>query len=318
MKSKIIELFGNIKKIVLPQKIVEAKSNTSNEITPISNELVAKFSAISSMWQEQMKSIGSLFPSSKVLISDDAKQIINVFAQENNIFLENGFFDIGDLMKQQQPFGGGLYGIGQSYELVGSDDEKNKYELTRQLRWKIEEYIQYLDYFEAIDDKFYVELALSNFGTNFDEDVDVKVFFKKGLISTKDTTPIPGKEILQMMTKAFDSMYKSKRTVYVDDYSGYPILPRQTLIPTIGYKDNVERQKIEFKSILNATFCYDYFQDDDCDILCYNLQYIKQNTSIFFPTILIFNEVPEHISYEISSKHYPEIIKGELIVLQSS
>ena len=31
-----------------------------------------------------------------------------------------------------------------------------------------------------------------------------------------------------------------------------------------------------------------------------------------FPSVLIFNDTPKHIHYEITSKHQPEVIKGRI------
>lgn len=320
IRDSIAEIYDRIKSTALPLKVIESKSSISQEITPLSNELALKFGEVALMWQNQLKNIGSIFPSSNVIINDDIKEVINNHAKDNYIDLnKDEFFYVGDLAKQQQLLGGVLYGTGPSYQLVGSDDEKNKYELIRQLRWKIVEYLQYSEYFKAIDNKFYLELVLSNFGTNFDEDVDIKVFVKKGILCTKDKLPFPGNDILKIANKVFDAMFKSKKTVYIDDYYRYPTLPVKTYVPSFGLggrseEDKVENNKSEYNNTLDATFCYDYFRDDDYDIICYNQKYIKQNTSVFFPSILVFNEVPNKIVYEISSKHYPEIIKGELLV----
>ncbi|MNI87588.1 hypothetical protein D3C73_1447970 [compost metagenome] len=67
--------------------------------------------------------------------------------------------------------------------------------------------------------------------------------------------------------------------------------------------------------MLGNIFCYEYFQDDHYDILTFNLNYIKQNTSIYFPSVLVFNSQPSLIRYEILSKHYPDIIKDELQII---
>lgn len=80
----------------------------------------------------------------------------------------------------------------------------------------------------------------------------------------------------------------------------------------------MKSNKTEYKNKLSTTFCYDYFQEGEYDIFCYNQKYIKQNTSIFFPSVLIFNDVPDKLHYEITSKHFPEIIKGELNVIKSN
>jgi hypothetical protein len=322
-KDSINELFNQIKRIVLPVTVIESKGSVSGETTQLSKELASKLGDVAFDWQELVKSFSKFIPS-KLIFDDNYKDGINTYAKDNNITVnDREFFCIGDLAKQQQPFGGGLGGLSPSYHFVGSDEEKNKYELIRKLSWKIDEYQQYCNYFTAIDDKFYLELALSNFGTTFDEDVDVKVFVEKGLLCIKDQIPFPGDDILKMVNKVIDSMFKSKKTICVDEYNGYPKMPAIPYVPPFGlnehsYRDEVESNKNEYKSTLDATFRYDYFQNDNYEILRYNQKYIKQNTSVFFPSVLVFNGVPDRILYEISSKHYSEIIKGELHILENS
>ena len=54
------------------------------------------------------------------------------------------------------------------------------------------------------------------------------------------------------------------------------------------------------------------FEKEDCDVLTFHLNYLKHNTRMAFPSVLIFHDVPESIDYEMASKHSPDVIKGKI------
>lgn len=39
---------------------------------------------------------------------------------------------------------------------------------------------------------------------------------------------------------------------------------------------------------------------------------MTHNTTMAFPSVLIFKDPPKFIDYEITSKHQPEVIKGRI------
>lgn len=132
--------------------------------------------------------------------------------------------------------------------------------------------------------------------------------------------PFPGDDILETINGFFNIMFKPEKIVTVNNYSDYPLIP-DIPYPQIGIsgysnEEKITNNKRSYKNKLETIFCYEYFQDDNYNIICYNQKYIKQNTNIFFPSILVFNSVPKKIKYEITSKHFPEIIKGELEVIE--
>ncbi len=323
LKSSIINKYQTIKSIVIPVKDIEINDKVSNKEI-MESVLNKEIGETVLKWQEAVKSIPSIFPSSKVEIDKGFKDIIINYLNDNNIFLnEDKFFNIGDLSKQQSPFGGGDYGMYPSVQLVGSDEEKKKYELIKELYWKIKKHQEFIDYFNQIDDKYYLELALSNVGTSFDEDIDVKVFIQKGILCMPEQLPIPGDNILDNINEFVDLFLKPNKTIYINEYDGYPIIEKPSFNPSsfallYNQDEDIKSKRKEYKNSLGYLFQYEFFQTEKYDVICYNQKYIKQNTSFFFPTILVFNEKPDKILYEITSKHYPDIIKGELTILEVS
>lgn len=319
IKGSILKMYEEIKGITLPRKIIETTKIEQKEKTIVRNELTSKIGELALSLQKPLNEFARMFPSSKVIINEDFKRVIKKFAQDNNIDNnEDEFFYIGDLTKHQQPSI-----TGQSYRLDGSDDEKRKYELIKEVYWKINEYRQYIEYFSGVDEKHNIELALSNTGTRYDEDVDIRIYIKKGLLCNKEKLPFPGDDIIESVNNVFDAIYKSKKTISVNEYDNYPELSSIPFLPSFGingptYEDEVKHNKKEYTNKLETTFCYDYFQDNESDIICYKQGYIKQNTSVFFPTVLVFHTAPDRIRYEISSKYLPEPINGELNILKNS
>ena len=61
-----------------------------------------------------------------------------------------------------------------------------------------------------------------------------------------------------------------------------------------------------------SDFLYRVFENEENDILTFHIEYLKHNTSMAFPSVLMFKDTPAYIEYEISSKHIPEILKSKL------
>jgi hypothetical protein len=319
-KSKILEEFKHIKKIQLERES-ELKKYTSeisdkNSSDKLNNLL--NIGKVSLKFQEQMKGINSIFSSSKVDISEEIITEIRKYAQENSIIINDEFFYIGNLSKQNQPFGGGPYGTSPSYSLVGSDKEKEKYNLILELYDEIIKYTQWEKYFKDLSSKCYLKLALCNFGTRFDEDIDIKVYIKSGYLCKNNQLPIPGEDILEDVNTIdlIDILFRPKKSLSVIEYEDYP-----TSIPALDipfgisgatYIEQIESEKNTYKKSVESLFCYDYFQHNEFDVICFKQPYLKQNTNVLFPSILVFNSFVDSIHYEISSKHFPEIIKGQI------
>ncbi|SEJ93926.1 hypothetical protein SAMN05660742_12648 [Propionispira arboris] len=303
MKQSIIDNIEEIKNIRLFIKINKEKKNDAIMMPEI--------------WQQQIKAINNIFPSEPAKV-DDCKDAINIFIEQNHIDIQNDFYCLGNLMIIQSPMGGGLYGMEPSKSETGSDEEKKKYELIRNVKQKIDKFMQLTRYFVELDANVYLNLALCNIGTDFDEDIDVKLFINKNHLCVRKQLPIPEDDILNVANEIFELVYKPKKTVAIDEYYDYDIRPKGFSIPHLNgfgpsYNEIIESKRNDFNNNCKTIFCYEYFEDDECDIVCYNQKYLKQNTNSFFPSYLVFKDFPEQIRYKITSKRSPNIIEGELI-----
>ena len=83
-------------------------------------------------------------------------------------------------------------------------------------------------------------------------------------------------------------------------------------------QDEYEDQQEEYEDELERIFCYQHFIKNEQDIFVFHISYLKHNTSVAFPSVLVFKEVPEFIEYEITSKFVPEVIKGKIKIVREN
>lgn len=248
------------------------------------------------------------------------KTTIEAFAKSNNFALESDFWNVGDLKKRHPnivlPFGGS----GVTFE--GSDIEKERYDLIKDIYWEINAYNEYVAYFSVLDNKKNIECVISNIGTTFDEDIDIKLIVEKEYICNVDSIPVPGINIISDINAhdLLEYLFTIKENENIDAYLGYlpliqdhsDVLSSTDIFNRKSRDEEYEKDVRKYKSKVNNIFCYKVFRSDENDILCFHIKYLKHNTNMAFPSIILFNELPSHIYYEISSKHVSEVIKGRI------
>lgn len=251
-------------------------------------------------------------------IPDLWKGEIIEFADKHGMELEESFWNLGNL-KRSEMLRASLFGDGLILE--GTDKEKERYKFMEELYWDILEYKEYITFFSSIDQMGYVELAVTNIGSTFDEDVDVKIYIKKKCVCKEKEIAVPGINIIEEIMKMqfCEYVFQIECDDTIDKYSGYPIknfdyVPIDIPRPFNGKsaQEEYNENKEEYVSELEDIFCYKYYEKEEEDILTFHIDYLKHNTAMAFPSVLIFKDVPEAVNYEISSKHIPDIIKGTI------
>ncbi|WP_018932285.1 hypothetical protein [Gracilibacillus lacisalsi] len=323
LETDINQIFKQINEIDLHnQKFTEIKSKfpVSNKKTDEVTESRAKLESIRSDLQNQFKNSSEIFTSKKVFLQEELVNEINTYAEEFNIHINDEmFFDLGELKKQESFLGGLPFGTGPSYNLIGSDDEKEKFSLLKEVYSKIKEYRQWDYYFSELDSLYYLDLCLTNSGNSYDEDVDIKLFVEGGYLSIGRQVPLPDDNILEHATQILEIFFKPKKSLAVKEYDDLSTGPEHVTPPDVSlynfnqsYEEKIQSDKEDYWNLIDDIFCYDSFQEEGYDVICYKQSYIKQKTNVYFPSIVIFRGVPKEIRYEISSKYYPEIIEGKL------
>lgn len=252
-------------------------------------------------------------------LSENWKSTIKDFALENEIILDDDFWNLGDLKKRilqfKHPFGNS----GPSFE--GTKEEKERYSLLEGLYWDIITYNEYIEYFNYIDDISVAKLAISNAGNSYDEDIDVKLIIPKGYILKHSDLPYPGINIIEeLLEMGFDDyIFSIQESDTIEKYGYYPMLPpsykdMRMINPfnQITASEEYDSNKKDYRESLESIFLYRFFENEENDILTFHIEYLKHNTSMAFPSVLMFKDTPLYIEYEVSSKHKPEVTKGKL------
>lgn len=314
METDIVQKIEKAKSIVLPSRVEEV--NCEEKATEIEekNDKVIEVDGAKLTLKDTDFFKGL---TSNAEIREEWKDKILSFANRLGVVIDDTFWNVGNLTISKlllNPM------LGGGSSLNGSENEKQHYSEIKDIYWKIEELDEYREFLGVIDSYKIVELVLANDGTTFDEDIDVKLHVGKGNIVKKEELPIPGiltiDDFIEMQFT--ESVFKMRETDSVIGYVGYPMLP-----PRINYRINTpfnqpsaeeeyEDSKQKYEDSINQIFCYEIFEKEDEDVLVIHLGYLKHNTKMALPSVLVFKNAPDTISYEISSKHTSEMICGVL------
>lgn len=314
METDIVQKIEKAKSIVLPSRVEEV--NCEEKATEIEekNDKVIEVDGAKLTLKDTDFFKGL---TSNAEIREEWKDKILSFANRLGVVIDDTFWNVGNLTISKSLLNP-MLGGGSS--LNGSENEKQHYSEIKDIYWKIEELDEYREFLGVIDSYKIVELVLANDGTTFDEDIDVKLHVGKGNIVKKEELPIPGiltiDDFIEMQFT--ESVFKMRETDSVIGYVGYPMLP-----PRINYRINTpfnqpsaeeeyEDSKQKYEDSINQIFCYEIFEKEDEDVLVIHLGYLKHNTKMALPSVLVFKNAPDTISYEISSKHTSEMTCGVL------
>ena len=306
--KKKIDLINDLPLPCIEIKSVE-ESNTYNKSSENVNSLLNNldFNKFSKLIDIEYK---------EVELNDSDIQTIVKYCNKNNIILKDDFWNLGNLKKVlNSPISLPIYS--SSSQLKGSEEEKNEYKLIKELIYKVYKYNEYTEYFSTIGSYSYFSLYLKNTGTTFDEDIDVTIIVPKQHLLKNNEIPIPGITCINDINESnlVHSIFCASPNANIERYGYYPIQKLNDFyIPQLYNKsasEVYEDEKKEYIDDINRIFCYKYYYEEDKDIVKFNIDYLKQNKSMYFPSILLFKNKIECIEYEITSKHYPTVIKGK-------
>ena len=305
-KTLCVEKLKSLQNNLLPQR-------TSNEIVQIDEPPTND--AVKSIMNMQAFSLSDLHDAD---ISDEMKRVITDFAIENDITIEPSFWNVGNLKQGTSIIPAQL---GGGATLSGSQEEQQRYKRLKKLYWDIEEYMEYKAFFAFMDEKYYVSLVVSNDGNTFDEDIDIKITVDKGFIVHPDDIILPGINIIEEILKIgfIEFAFTIKSNDIIAQYPEYSVTMPKYRVPVPFGKsahEEYEEQKENFEDEINRIFCYNYYDKKDKDIISFHISYLKHNTTIAFPSVLLFKKTPTEIEYEITSKHLPDITKGKISVIK--
>ncbi len=249
---------------------------------------------------------------SDVDIESNEKKIICAIAEQLNIDLSDGFFDLGNLCKDTLSAS-----LMSGPTLNGTTKEKEKYELIENLYDLIIKAISWMPIEKAYESKKCVRLAVKNCGKAVDEDVEISLTIPKTALLTIEEFPELDDDSCEYLLRDsdIDALFGIGSTAeYNDYYESVHSTPHYTSSSLYGLPGYTPDYKKDYLEKLANAFCYAIYNKDDNYIVKLKVDYIKHNTTVAFPTILLLKDNIKEIPYEITSKNNPEIVIGTLIV----
>ena len=250
---------------------------------------------------------------------DDMKSVILEYCYSKGVEIGDDFWCLGDLKREIRAI---VMPYSSGETLQGTEEEKRKYDLIEELWLNIHEYQEFFKFFSEVDEIPRLNCIISNSGTAFDEDIDIKMVIPQGCILKVNELPIPGLSCIEEINedRLMDIMFCGIKMDSIDTYSDYPFQPLAQYDALMNMSpfsrqsstEKYESEKNKYISRLNNIFCYDYYDKDEKDVLVFNIKYLKQNTNMYLPSVLLFKKIPAYIEYEIRSKHLPEIVRCRL------
>lgn len=249
---------------------------------------------------------------SKVVFGKEEKTIITKYVEEVlNESLDEEFFDLGNLCKRKNIFS--VFGSGNPYVPIGSDEEKEKSKLLYDMYDLICERNNLKDFSEFYKSHPGIRLAVENIGTTYDEEIHITLKFPKGTIVSLKDLPNPTVSLLEFINEYINKLYGIPKT---PNYEEYPF--QSTYFPHIimplGNKNYHKELLDVYYSKLKRLFVYDFFQQEDNETIQIDYQSINHNFAVAFPSILFLSRTIDSIDYTIRSKHNPDIVKGTLAI----
>lgn len=255
---------------------------------------------------------------SNVKFDEDDITLLKSFAESSSVELHDDFFSLGYLNRSTL-----LINLGLGNGLNGTAEEKARYNALLKVRDDIQKIQQFQEYFEKLAQFYSLSLAVSNTGRAFDEDLDITLSVPRGSLVRPADLPVPGEFIISEFNEndTVESLFGLAATVLIERYnSGYVNVPASP-IPSLSlpmlqrsraevYQKNYE----EYLSNVNALFDYEYFSESNSEFIRFHVDYLKQHSSMWFPSVLIFSKRLEEIDYSITSKRLPDKVSGSFKV----
>lgn len=302
--------------------------STDEKIAAISNENTAEKSdtikALEKKYNislDKANNIG-LPMNRKVEVEEKLKEEIVDAANAIGVELSDDFFDFGaleyDVFRSAAIFGGGTV-------LVGEPDEKRKYNLLYELRDAIEGFKTAAPFVNAFEGIQAVQLALSNTGTTFDEDISVELSFPKGYLMTITSIAEMNESVYHFIMydndmnllfgiprgKEYLDYASSEKHIQVSEDHKIPMV-----MTPFGYS-HYETSVAEKAGELSKLFKVFVSENDHDDTISVRFDEILHNEAIAFPTVLLLKKEVSSIKYTIHSRHQASVLAGEIKKLNS-
>lgn len=246
-------------------------------------------------------------------IDKDERELLTLAARKLELSLPEDFFDLGNLERTTMP---AFAYNGPS--LKGTDEEKEKYRLIKKLHVTISEMLDWAPVEKAFSGKKCCKLAVQNCGKAIDEDVEITLTLPQDALVTLDEFPkFSNKEMGYLLNDCeMSTLFGIDSTA---EYLGYASSRQKNTahyrtVP-YGLPGYVPNYSDDFLAELRSIFRYSIYPNDDKFVIKLNVDYIKHNTTVAFPSIIFVKDMPNEVEYTITSKNNPDVVRGKLTVI---
>lgn len=251
-------------------------------------------------------------------IKEDDRKLIQSVAKDLSITITEDFFSLGNLLQSTIPTN--MFG---SAPLKGTKTEKKKYYCIQKLLETISKMFEWAPVERAFAKKKCLKLALQNCGTDIDEDIEISLRIpKNSLLPTSEFPKLNNDEMDYLLNDCdMSEIFGICSTSTYSDYDSSIVTSRRfsphVSSPSVfpGYTPDYSD---DFESELADVFCYSCFDEGTEYIVKLKFDYIKHNTTIAFPSIIFVKEPFEAMPYTITSKNSPEIVSGEIKIIDDT
>lgn len=293
--------------------------NTQTSMRQFCDALGSIYQEIAGMNVGKRSTVGNSFFAgftSPVDIGEEERNLITTVAEQLELGIPDGFFDLGNLSKDSL-----TSNVLSGPKLEGTSEEKRKYWKLIELQETISKALEWGPVEEAFEEKRCIRLAVQNCGKAIDEDVEVTFEIPRKVLLTLDEFPkFRNKEMGYLlndcnMSVLFGISSTAEYIEYAESERNRAINYTRRSYGLPGYTPDYSD---DFVDELKNVFCYSIYPHDDNYIVRLKVDYIKHNTTVAFPSILfVKDEIPE-IPYRITSRNNPEIVKGTLKIQNSN
>lgn len=249
-----------------------------------------------------------------VEISEDTQKYIKSIAGCLKIELANDFFCLGNLYENTLA-NASIIGVGPTFN--GTSEEKQKYHDIISLKKSIRDFISWSPIENCFDNLSCIKFVLSNEGTAFDEDIDIELEFATEMLVLHQKLPVPEVNSLEYACNdcSLSEIFEINGTaLYMDYYSSRKTLSHP--IPAPVHTSFKERDYEEdYRKTMDAIFDYQCYLKGEFTTIKLHVDYIKQHTSVAFPTPIFVIDRSSTIKYKITSRHNPDVVSRKIDVI---
>ncbi|MFP9128515.1 hypothetical protein [Niallia sp. BSM11] len=292
----------------------EKPKANNNSVDPNLSKKLQDLSKVNEEISNLLKSITSISGYIKVTMpEEDIIDFKNLSKNILGIELTDEDFFFGGLEKRAID---NLLNTGSKNNLIGTEDEKEKYLAMEDAYYYLLSYQTLLEYNRYLKKCYPLPIILKNIGTLADEEIQLTLKFPKSAqIVTPELMKAPFDTFIEDFIhddNVFNNLLIPSRDSGLMEYEGIsfklPVFKKiQLPFETVSYTPK------DFIDHLKSQFYYEHFSENGQDIVQYEFKSLNPSRRMALPSFLLVHaETDFNIEYTITSKYLEKPIMGSL------